>query len=280
MFQLLVDGEMKPVQIARKTSLPLWKVYSKRSKIGNASSGLKKQIKSLDRQITALVSLDIQLKSRGHRFDDGRQLFGGLQAQLAIPPMSESYFFRQLKATGLRNKKAIYRTAEKPNLKEMRIEFFSQYIYFLQSRHHEVTYFIWTSFAESNFKSRSWSLQGQKSIVQAKYHYCAFHLMALISRQRVECYQFIRGRLAGDVVFNFLSGAISNLRNLAQYRGKKLVVVLDNAPMNYSNAITGFCVSNQIKLLFIAPNSSFLNPIEMLFALIKSNLKKMFKLGK
>ena len=66
MFQLLVDGEMKPVQIARKTSLPLWKVYSKRSKIGNASSGLKKQIKSLDRQITALASLDIQLKSRGH----------------------------------------------------------------------------------------------------------------------------------------------------------------------------------------------------------------------
>ena len=85
MFQLLVDGEMKPVQIARKTSLPPWKVYSKRSKIGNASSGLKKQIKSLDRQITALVSLDIQLKSRGHRFDDCRQLFGGLQAQLAIP---------------------------------------------------------------------------------------------------------------------------------------------------------------------------------------------------
>ena len=182
--------------------------------------------------------------------------------------------------TGLSPKKPADRFSETPDVKEARISFLLNYVLRSKNPRSVFFYFDWSSFADSNFKRLSWSLRGQKSLTHHRYAYSCLHLLALVSNERVEAYQMVRGTLCSQIVFNFLSGALDFLLQTLERQNCSAVVILDNSPLNISNALVHFCIRRRVTLLFSAPNSSFLNPIEMLFAFTKAPLKRRFSCSK
>lgn len=92
--------------------------------------------------------------------------------------------------------------------------------------------------------------------------------------------QFVRGILCKEVIFSFIKQAIDKLTFWIDDSRMKITIVIDNSPLNHSTAIYNYAIMKGIGLLFTAPNSSFLNPIEMLFGKLKAPLKKRFCLNK
>ena len=120
------------------------------------------------------------------------------------------------------------------------------------------------------FKKKSWSSLGKKSIVKDYYPYARLHLLALLGLNGIIEIQYVTGALNSPIIFDFL---FQTLEKDAHHIGKDLVGVLDNSPLNHSNAVRNLAWKNEFTLLFTAPNSCFLNPIELLFAKFKASLK-------
>lgn len=279
-YQLLIEDTKSVKQISQRTGVPQWRIYRMIINPDERFDGIKQSFHTLAAHSNVLLSLSDVLKEHNYAFSDGSVLYDQVVNENPALNLSKSAFYQHLKTIGLTNKKSIYRSTDTPILKESRISFFANYVKYLNNRRYDIVYFDWTSYSESNFKQNSWSLQGRKSIIHERYGYSALHFLAMISLEKVEAFQFIRGTLTSSIVFNFLSGALSRPEFIDSHRGRQLVIVLDNAPSNCSNALIALCVERRITLLFTAPNSSFLNPIEMLFAFLKSNLKKIHSINK
>ena len=116
----------------------------------------------------------------------------------------------------------------------------------------------------------------ENPIVKSKYIYSNLHLLVLLGPDRIKSFQFVRGRLSGKIIFSFLKKTIDGLLRYRAVQDKEFVIILDNLPLNQSSSLFYFMVNKRITLLFTSPTSSFLNPVEMLFAKIKQLLKKLY----
>ena len=106
------------------------------------------------------------------------------------------------------------------------------------------------------------------------------HLLALINHQKVVSFQFVCGNLSSAIIFAFLETVLTELNCEAKRLRREICIVLDNSPMNQFIALRKLVLDLRIELLFTAPNSSFQNPIEFLFAKIKAPLKTVFSCNK
>ena len=120
----------------------------------------------------------------------------------------------------------------------------------------------------------------ERDVVSKSYVHVKIHLLAMFSREKVESEQFILGNLNSSLIFNFIMQTVENWLRKNPKRRVRLTIVLDNSPMNHSWAIKNFCLIKKMKLLYTAPNSSFLNPIEQMFAKIKALFKQAFSMNK
>lgn len=94
-----------------------------------------------------------------------------------------------------------------------------------------------------------------------------------MSADGIESIQFVRGTLTSAVIFHFLELTIESLKRGCDQRGAELIIILDNSKLSQSDPLFNFVILNSVKLLFTAPQSCFLNPIEMFFAFLKEPLK-------
>lgn len=52
------------------------------------------------------------------------------------------------------------------------------------------------------------------------------------------------------------------------------MIVLDNAPVHHGGRIAEICANAQVLLIYLPPYSPDLNPIEKVFSVLKSHLKR------
>ena len=58
------------------------------------------------------------------------------------------------------------------------------------------------------------------------------------------------------------------------FPGPNSVLVLDNAPVHHGGRIAQLCASAEVLLIYLPPYSPDLNPIEKVFSVLKSQLKR------
>ena len=232
------------------------------------------------KKIQLLKTIESLTINANATFDNVKQLTAKLPIEANFEPISHSKLYRTLKAGGWKFRPAVFHSNETDNLKSARIWFFERFLSILNDTREVVAYFDWSSFSEHNFQRKSWVQSGRRAVSNEVYVYAKVHLLAVISHQSVESVQFVRGNLSNQLIFDFLFQSIKKLLQNSPKRTSRFTIVLDNSPMNHSRAIKNFCLTNKVKLLFTAPNSSFLNPIEQLFAKIKTPLKQAFTMNK
>lgn len=240
----------------------------------------QRRIKKLIQKIQILQIIENYLETESSTFESINQFYHFIQQNYDIGLFSKSFLYTILKQKNFRFKAVVERKNENASIKKARVHFYQRYSIFLNDSNTECLYFDWTSFCEGNFKNKIWSQRREKSIVKSVYVYSNLHLFVLLGPDCIQSFQFIRGRLSSQLIFSFLSQTIDGLLNFSNARNKNLVIILDNSALNHSLPLFSFMANTRITLLFTAPNSSFSNPIEMLFAKIKTPLKKVFCLNK
>ena len=190
--------------------------------------------------------------------------------------MSYSTFLKMIHNAGMSCKKVVFRNNETDCVKRSRIWFFVKYAELLYQKTTTIFYFDWSSFGESNFKKNAWSTKGVKAVSAEKYAYRQLHLLTLLGKMGIQNFQFIKGGLSAKLIFWFLHKSIQQFIEDKRNKTKKMVVVMDNSPLNNSKALKHYAYFTGVTILFPAPCSSFQNPVEMLYAKIKQCLKQIF----
>lgn len=186
---------------------------------------------------------------------------------------SESSFYKLFKQMGFKRHVLVDRSAETEKLLEYRLRFYQVLFHYFDDCQNEFCFFDWSSFSKSNFQQKAWSMRGEKAIKFENYCYCSLHFFGLLTQEKLRCCQFVKGSLSSVIVFNFLEKTLSKLNEEVIKRNRKLVLILDNSPMNHSIPFKNFAFTKKITVLYTPPNSSFVNPIEKLFAFFKTKLK-------
>jgi transposase len=280
LIDLLMRGETDFAQLKLKLKLPLWKIQKMISAVCLPQPKRSKKIEKFLEKIKLLKTIESLTINANATFDNVKQLTAKLSRETNFEPISHSKLYRTLKAGGWKFRPVVFHSNETNNLKSARIWFFDQFLSILNDTREVVAYFDWSSFSEHNFQKKNWVQSGRRAVSNEVYVYAKVHLLAMISHQSVESVQFVRGNLSSQLIFDFLSQSIKKLLQNSPKRISRLTIVLDNSPMNHSKAIKNFCLTSKVKLLYTAPNSSFLNPIEQLFAKIKTPLKQAFTMNK
>jgi hypothetical protein len=278
--QLLQEGVWTPSQVSKMACVPRWKVYQLKKAQGNRQEGFRRLLAALERQTEILIGVEAALQPHNYAVRSGLELLGELGQRRPEIGIRRPELYWALKATGLRVKKAVERRTASPELLQSRITFFQNWAQCGSDRRFFMVFFDWTSFCPGNFKQMGWALRGKKSLIPGRYVYSALHLLAVMSEERIEGFQLAQGNLSSDLVFNFLTGCLVPILERLEQEGRRLVVVLDNSPLNFGEALRHFCLYHRVTLLYTAPRSSFQNPIEMLFALLKLPLKRVYSASK
>ena len=61
---------------------------------------------------------------------------------------------------------------------------------------------------------------------------------------------------------------------MSSFPGPNSVLVLDNAPVDHGGRIAQLCANAEVLLIYLPPYSPDLNPIEKVFSVLKSQLKR------
>ena len=280
LIDLLFQEERDPNKLAISLRVPRWKAKQLVKEVCNNRPKLNKKIAKFTTKIELFRAVDNIKSPKNESFRTIKRISNDLKLTQRISNFSESTLYRVLRAKGFKYKPVVFHCNETENLKDYRIWFYKRYLELLSDPNEVIFYFDWSSFSDKNFQRRAWAGSSKRAVSKEVYTYAKIHLLAITSHERVECVEFVRGNLASLVIFEFLKRSIENLLTLQRVRGKVCTLILDNSPLNHSKAIKKFCVESRMKLLFTAPNSCFQNPIEFLFAKVKSPLKKHFTMNK
>ena len=280
LIELLGDGNTDLNQLRTILKIPKWKVKRMIMDVCKPRELRSRKIHKFLSKIKLMKTIESLTTSAKANFQTIKELSSKLSRKTNLPPFSQTTLYRTVKAGGWKFRPVVFHSNETDTLKNARIWFFERFLPMLNDPREVVVYFDWSSFSEKNFQKKSWAKSGERAISTEIYVYAKIHLLAVLGHNEVESIQFVRGNLTSSLIFDFVSQSIESLLEKNHKRGVRLTIVLDNSPMNHSWAIKNFCLIKRVKLLYIAPNSSFLNPIEQMFAKVKSPIKQAFTMNK
>ena len=99
-------------------------------------------------------------------------------------------------------------------------------------------------------------------------------LISAISQDRVIASQLIQGGVDSTVFESFLQAMLLSLRTDKSYDDKNIVLYLDNAAIHSHSNVLETARRMQVNVLFSAPYSPWLNPIEHLFDYLKRRTRE------
>ena len=129
------------------------------------------------------------------------------------------------------------------------------------------------------FSKKAWSQKSVKAVKKIRFVYSCLHLLTILGEDSIESYQFLKGQLSSPIIFHFLKTSLTLLIEKYRTVGKKLVLILDNSPMNHSRALKNFAFYTKIRIFYTPPYSSFVNPVETTYAFIKNRLRQIFSIS-
>lgn len=144
---------------------------------------------------------------------------------------------------------------------------------YINDKAYIVCFFDVSGLSEDAFKKKQWVLRHYKTNVKKLFTYNLTHILCVMTNQGDVLYEYIKGNLNNLDLVHFLKHAINRLRQ--KYDNKQLLLVVDNARMHRTQYFKSFCRYENIDLLYTAPRSPMLNPIEYLFRFLKTELRKI-----
>ncbi|MBK7110471.1 MAG: IS630 family transposase [Bacteroidetes bacterium] len=146
-------------------------------------------------------------------------------------------------------------------------------LYFLLEDNHKFIYMDESSFNNHRRCSRRWVHKRTKQIFYDYGRIKSISLMMAISAYGVEQYFLNRrtNKASHAVKFiNKLSTLLSDKHKLKDdYMNGKVVLVLDNAKIHKTDDVKDAMKASKLKILFLPPYSPMLNPIELVFNVMK-----------
>ena len=98
-----------------------------------------------------------------------------------------------------------------------------------------------------------------------------FQILAALTQEGVELARVYQGSTNGTVFEDFLEQL---LEHCGKWPEPKSVLIMDNAPIHKSTKILQICANAKVRLLFLSPYYTDLNPIEEHFSEVKAFMRK------
>lgn len=238
---------------------------------------LDKLRRNLQQHFIRLKSLDRFFKSWHYKVEFNlHEIYDAFKNYSDQNDLSFNKFYTSCKELGLTYKKILKKSGSQTKNFKLFENFLIQIANIFDTETHISLFFDVSSINDLSFKQKSWALTNKNSIVKKLFTYNLTHIVALLSTTKLEAIQFIKGNLINLDLISFLNEAVGTIK--MNYPGKKVVILLDNARMHYTEYFKNFAEVNRIQLIYIPPSSPMLNPIEYFFRYIKTSLKKIHTL--
>ena len=112
----------------------------------------------------------------------------------------------------------------------------------------------------------TWALRGQTPVVFGKASWDKVSTIGAVSTAGQFLQHTQHGAFKGEGVVRFLQHVLTHIRG-------EVVVVLDNAGIHKSKAVTAFAAGEaRLSLRYLPPYAPELNPIELVWAYVKRNV--------
>lgn len=118
---------------------------------------------------------------------------------------------------------------------------------------------------------RAWDISKRKTGVKLENY--SVSLISAISQERVIANQLVQGGVDSSVFENFIWELLTHIRSDDAHRGKRVVLLMDNARIHCHKSVVDIAMDMKAILLYSAQYSPWLNPVEHLFALIKRRIR-------
>ena len=119
---------------------------------------------------------------------------------------------------------------------------------------------------------RAWEISKRKTGVKLENY--SVSLISAISQERVIANQLVQGGVDSTVFENFIFELLTHIRSDTAHRGKRVVLLMDNARIHCHKSVVDIAMDMKAILLYSAQYSPWLNPVEHLFALIKRRIRQ------
>ncbi len=276
----LFEEKVKASEIANTFGISIQKVYNIKKKCTkNKQEKEKIQLENKRFIITQAMYEELeQLMSQAkNRFFTLRNMrdhllscFNLPKRQLALSTISK--MLRKLSFSRKRTKKV----TEQRNTsltKEKRQNVARQFLIAL-IQEKEFIFIDETGFNQSLSPVYGYSKIGEKCAITSKFKTQNYSVVAAITKSKILGFQIFKGSITSQDFGGFIMSLfLSNPKMLEQ--ASKYILFMDNAPIHHAKILKPF-LSN-FKILFNAPYSPFLNPIEEFFGNWKFNFRKKFR---
>ena len=99
-------------------------------------------------------------------------------------------------------------------------------------------------------------------------------MIAAMSQEKVVASQVIEGGVDANVFENFLYELLKSLRNNEETKSRDILIFMDNATIHHHQMVLRTAQRFKVHVLFNAEYSPQLNPIELLFTLLKREARR------
>lgn len=143
-------------------------------------------------------------------------------------------------------------------------------------RNIELIFIDETGFNQSLCSLYGYSRIGENYLVEGTIKSENYTVIAAITQSRILGYQIFKGGVNAQDFGGFMSSLLNNNQDLLKNR-HKYIFFMDNAPIHKAKLLKP--LFEHFQVLFNAPYSPFLNPIEELFGNWKHNFRKKYSLN-
>ena len=138
----------------------------------------------------------------------------------------------------------------------------------------EIIYIDETGFNQQMTPLYGYSKIGERCLVTTGLKGQNYSVIAAITKSKILGYQIIKGSIKADDFGAFIASLLNNNPNILKNRSQ-YIFFMDNAPIHKAKSLQPFF--QNFNILFNAPYSPFLNPIEEFFGNWKHNFRKKFR---
>lgn len=156
--------------------------------------------------------------------------------------------------------------------KDSRIVFLKHFVDLIDTTE-DLFFFDVTTISSNNFKKKNWSSKTNMTDSKRKSYYVGTHILMITSKTEFIAMQVIKGTVLSSTISLFIKEVFADINKRTEFSSTP-VLLLDNCKLHKTWMMRQISHSLGISFFFTLPRHSFFNPIEMIFMMIKSPLKR------
>lgn len=184
-----------------------------------------------------------------------------------------TFYLTFMKSRGIKHKRIKYVKLEKyPEDIQMARNLFMRMFLHLSFNSEHIYFFDECSFELNHKNDRAFDQKGVQPTTETKLYPISVRLLLITSFTKVECFLMTNKSTFGSTIYRTITEFFMRKLSTNNDCGSRLFLVLDNAKKNRVDDIKNLSKHSQICLVYIVPNSPYLNFIESVFLVLKKKV--------